>query len=648
MSGVPSARQIWRDRETDGVASTPAHEPVKREIRDWGGWVESMIGLAASSGGFIYQTRASLDSDHAPPANTSAWVVADDTDANNGIWMKVGVSGSGSWTRVADLPTTETVADAKSPTRAVATPWRWAIFDTSLRVVLGVARNGYVWFRKIVFPTDVTRAGMRPMIPIIEDASGRPLLAADRQTGRVSFAVDRRRADIWVSPEHVRGGWSAFSVRPAGPSGVAATIQDAEGVVVDVYQRRDIVSDHVVAIDAAGIRMTAMIGQSNAGSGSGAAGGPTFTAHAFPAWGLMLETGETSYGDHADSTAGWRPPYDLAPYAEPSGFGQAPIGMFLEAHLRFERDAARRAAPRVCHTSWEGSQPIGSFMPAASGHYNHENLVLAIQRAASFAAKYQRSFHLDAVVLVQGEAGPTPYASPFGSWLDTVPSLYAAAAGQAANPAMLWLQTNTDSSSSTSSGVELDQLSVARARVSPAFSLVGPMYAYPISASDHIHLTDLGRMMLGEAVAVAHDRVVRQGAAWHPLWPVAGGVTRSGAVITIPMSLPPGTSALSIDSDWVPATNKGFVFGQTGGNSVTISSVAISGTNVIVTLSDTPTGTSQKISYAIANDSGTSGWATGRGQIYAADGRRSWASRLGYAVPAYVRHYCVRFTEAIG
>lgn len=574
---------------------------------------------------------------------------ATDAEAIEGIitshWMSPAANKAALDARVRSL---EIVDDPPAPTREAATPWRWAIFDAAARVVLGVARSGYVWARKVVFPTDTTRAGMRPVIPMIEDASGRPLLAADRQSGRVSFALDRRRTDIWVPPEQVRGGWHAFAVRPAGPTGVVATVQDVENVVVDVYQRRDIISDHVVALDDAGIRMTAMIGQSNAGAGSGAAGGPTFTPHAFPAWGLMLESGETSYGDHADSASPYRPPYDLAPYAEPSGYGQAPVGMFLEAHLRFERDAGRRAAPRVCHTSWEGSQPITSFMPGSSGHYNHENLVLAVQRAAQFAAKYQRSFVLDAVVMIQGEAGPYPYASAFGTWLDTVPALYAAAAGQTAAPRILWMQINTGSDQTASSGVEIDQLSVARARISPPFSLVGPMYAYPVSASDHIHLTDLGRMMMGEAIAVAHDRVVRQGAAWHPLWPVSGGVTRSGAVITIPMSLPPGTSALSIDNDWVQSvTNKGFVFSQTGGNSPTISGVTISGTNILVTLDVTPTGTSQRISYAISNDPNTSGWATGRGQIYAADSRKSWANRLGYAVPDHVRHYCVRFSEDI-
>jgi hypothetical protein len=52
-----------------------------------------------SGGTFGYTTKALMDSDLAHPANTLARVTNDGTAANNGIYIKLGASGSGSWQR---------------------------------------------------------------------------------------------------------------------------------------------------------------------------------------------------------------------------------------------------------------------------------------------------------------------------------------------------------------------------------------------------------------------------------------------------------------------------------------------------------------------------------------------------------------------
>ncbi|TPN34806.1 hypothetical protein [Mesorhizobium sp. B1-1-6] len=87
----------------DGPSSNPS-QPVKALLRAWGTWVESIITAFLSNGGLIYDTKAHMDADLAHGANSSAWVVGDATVANNGIYRKLGASGVGSWTRVADLP----------------------------------------------------------------------------------------------------------------------------------------------------------------------------------------------------------------------------------------------------------------------------------------------------------------------------------------------------------------------------------------------------------------------------------------------------------------------------------------------------------------------------------------------------------------
>lgn len=101
---MATAATVFRDYETDGVPSSGAKKPKKSEIRQLLGGYESIISAFLSNGGLIFASKASLDASLNYAANTMAWVLGDATVANNGVYMKVGGSGSGSWTRVADLP----------------------------------------------------------------------------------------------------------------------------------------------------------------------------------------------------------------------------------------------------------------------------------------------------------------------------------------------------------------------------------------------------------------------------------------------------------------------------------------------------------------------------------------------------------------
>ncbi|MFK4522194.1 hypothetical protein ABIF90_000175 [Bradyrhizobium japonicum] len=102
MGIIFSASEIFRDYETDGVPASGPHQPVKRDIKQWGSVLESMLAQL----GIGYATKAALDADLAHGANTLAMVYADGTAANNGIYVKSGTSGSGSWSRIGDLPST--------------------------------------------------------------------------------------------------------------------------------------------------------------------------------------------------------------------------------------------------------------------------------------------------------------------------------------------------------------------------------------------------------------------------------------------------------------------------------------------------------------------------------------------------------------
>ncbi|WP_198521647.1 hypothetical protein [Rhizobium sullae] len=101
-----TAAEVWRDYETDGVPSSGDHKVKKNDVRGWSAWLEQIISANFSGAGQIaYQERSSLFANLNHDVNTLAWVYGDSTNvAYNGIYRKNGASGTGSWTRILDLP----------------------------------------------------------------------------------------------------------------------------------------------------------------------------------------------------------------------------------------------------------------------------------------------------------------------------------------------------------------------------------------------------------------------------------------------------------------------------------------------------------------------------------------------------------------
>ncbi|MHC2488140.1 hypothetical protein ACVII0_001932 [Sinorhizobium meliloti] len=99
-----TAATVFRDYEADGIPSSDPHKPKKSEIRQLLAGYEAIINAFTSNGGLIFTLKASLDLVLDHPAATMAWVIGDPVTANNGIYQKLGASGTGSWTRRADLP----------------------------------------------------------------------------------------------------------------------------------------------------------------------------------------------------------------------------------------------------------------------------------------------------------------------------------------------------------------------------------------------------------------------------------------------------------------------------------------------------------------------------------------------------------------
>ncbi|MBB4235034.1 hypothetical protein [Rhizobium esperanzae] len=119
-----TARQVWRDYVVDGVPSSGPYKPYKPDIRNWGTNLEGFLTAVGSNAGTVKLTRALLYADLLHAADTMAWVMQDATIDYNGIYQKIGASGVGSWTRVADLPFSfivATDAGAGTPNAIIAT-----------------------------------------------------------------------------------------------------------------------------------------------------------------------------------------------------------------------------------------------------------------------------------------------------------------------------------------------------------------------------------------------------------------------------------------------------------------------------------------------------------------------------------------------
>lgn len=97
---VDLANVVWDDFITTGIPSSGKKKPVKSKIREWGTYIESLT-MAASYGNTVwFATKALLTADLAHAAGVPAIVYADTTAANNGVYIKAGASGAGSWGQI--------------------------------------------------------------------------------------------------------------------------------------------------------------------------------------------------------------------------------------------------------------------------------------------------------------------------------------------------------------------------------------------------------------------------------------------------------------------------------------------------------------------------------------------------------------------
>jgi hypothetical protein len=142
------------------------------------------------------------------------------------------------------------------------------------------------------------------------------------------------------------------------------------------------------------------------------------------------------------------------------------------------------------------------------------------------------------------------------------------------------------------------------------FVLAGPAYQYPMTGSsvpadNHIHRGNLGKYSTG--IPLARGTMAQLlGATWHGVKPLQA-YWSNGAGTQITIECDSMGSALVEDTSGAISTaglaNKGFDFIDGSASSPTITSIALTGLSVIITLSAKPVGPRCRIGYAIDRNS---------------------------------------------
>ncbi|MCO6423847.1 hypothetical protein JT737_19255 [Sinorhizobium meliloti] len=203
-----TAAEAFRDYETDGVPSSGSHKIKKSDMRNWGAWVEGIISAFTSTGGLVYVLKSTMDGDLTPAINSMAWVIGDPTVANNGVYKKLGASGTGSWLRVSDLPFSFIIAsDAGAgtanaiqattslPVSASALVWM-NIFEANTASPVTVSFNGGSALTiKTNSGNDVTAGGLTAGMIVMGIVSGSTFrLVSDQASAAVLAACESAAA----------------------------------------------------------------------------------------------------------------------------------------------------------------------------------------------------------------------------------------------------------------------------------------------------------------------------------------------------------------------------------------------------------------------------------------------------------------------
>lgn len=203
MTAITDHGNEWlRDYVTAGVSSSGAHEPLKSDGRAVIALIDIALGSLGVNGAITVKkaTKALLEADLAHAADVLAVVYNDATSANNGIYIKSGASGTGSW-----------------PITALALP---SSFAADLATVLAKTNT----LDAAVAAADADRVAAE---------AARVLSQADAASAASSSDTAVTAADQSVAGAEAHGDFTAYDTKALADAAVAGL---AEGTRVRIWQ----------------------------------------------------------------------------------------------------------------------------------------------------------------------------------------------------------------------------------------------------------------------------------------------------------------------------------------------------------------------------------------------------------------------------
>ncbi len=527
--------------------------------------------------------------------------------------------------------------DALGYYRDGVSAFAFPIVDPSGKVI-GFLGNGGVFATHLEVPSTAS-------IPSRDGPLGIPIIQSlvDRKNG-ISFNPANGRTDLLLSDaaiqfiaDHLtgvsaylplttmRGTYVVSAIRRTTDFNVAV-VQDRAGQSYDGKQRASGSYDTIVIDRKAPMRFRGVIGQSNSlGSSSpGIIEGRALFPHSVLSFdGRFFMQGSNGLVDGATLT-------DLVPlYDKTSGIGQWPATLAAFASAQAWVDAGLAQVGQIVATAGQGDQPAASFL---SGTVNWTNLMTFAARAKVCAALYGRTIECRHLTYIQGERADN-FAADFATFVATViPALKTQLNQTGPLQIALWQTVGV----SPDNGV--GQLQIAASDSIADVQIFGPMYMLPVS--DLQHASTVGKMMLAEIHAEVEVQI-ELGKTWKPLR--MRSAVRSGTTVALTVDLPPGTTSVSKDVDWLPqVTQDGFVYRDSAGDTA-ITAIAYSGSTITLTLATVPIGNSPVVRYGLDYGLGSgAGYYSMAGNAIAMTEKPSFYRRLGYAVPKLIRHNLLR------
>lgn len=207
-----------------------------------------------------------------------------------------------------------------------------------------------------------------------------------------------------------------------------------------------------------------------------------------------------------------------------------------------------------------------------------EHVTYGLTRATALSKTYAAQV----VNWMQGEsdylAGTTrsAWAASVATLISDANTSIKAVTGQSQDVHFIASQT----SSHPSTGVATPTIALAHgdlADVNPLFHVAMPMYQFDYAGQ--YHLTAASSRWAGAYLGLAYKRIVIDGLTWKPLQPIS--FVKQGDLLTVRFNVPLGV--LTFDTTWVTAiANYGFQLVDSGGNPLTIDSVAITDTDKVL------------------------------------------------------------------